>query len=345
MTILYDRPATRRMSLGDEAIAAIDTFRHEIGEEFEVRPLEDEVGPHVVQRLGAYGVRLADATLNPARTFKVRGAVNKIAALHGDGAERIVVPSAGNHLRGAVVAARVLDIMTTGVVPTSAPNAKRRGARQLWPDGSKFQLHEQGETFDESLAWTLHHPELGALVHPYDDPLVAAGQGTILDDTLREAGNVKHMVVPVGGGGLFSGLARRALELDPSITIHGIEAEGSNSLSRSASAGRLVPADRPNKKYGGSAVGRTGQHTLATYETLPNMRLWSVPDEEVAAVIDDYAQSIQERMLDQTPGFAPLEPTSLVAVAGLLRIVREHPGESVAVVGTGRNDTLDAIWR
>src|SRR6185503_9964186 len=144
--------------------------------------------------------------------------------------------------------------------------------------------------------------------------------------------DVRHIVVPVGGGGLYRGIAQRATVRMPWATIHGVEAEGSNSLSISSRNGRVTRAEKPNKRYGGSAVLTTGEGTLRAYQTLANMQLWSSEDEDVKKIAEDYLDSVEDRGLDHSSGFEPFEPTTLVALAALERIAKEHPGEGIVVV-------------
>lgn len=344
MTVTLERAT----ATGDRASATIDAYRGEIGEQFELRELDAEFAFYV-HRLGATGLFLADATNNPAGTFKWRGALNKMTELRDQGKTQFRLASAGNHLRGAGLAGRVLSQETPGLrlhgfVPKSAPREKKEGAQQLWDDPA-FQIHEAGGTFNETLEVAEAAEHLGAFVPPFDDESVAAGQGTIADDILaaaeRRGVGIRHVVVPVGGGGLLAGLARRFHELGTGITVHGVEGEGNDSLSRSHADGRLAPASRVNARFGGAAVAYTGHHTLATYRNHPNVQLHGVTNEEVIAVAEDYLDEILYRDIKD---FKPLEPTSLVAVAGLTRIVQRHPGEPAAVVGTGRNAPLADLW-
>lgn len=348
MTLTAERP-TYRPSKGEVAYEAINSRRDEMGEQFELTELDREFALYM-HRLGASGLYLADAAANHARTFKWRGAYSAMSALHEQGVESVTVPSAGNHLRGAVMAGKVLGMAVHGVVPMSAPTSKKEGAKQLWGDEPGFNLHVVGNSFDESLAWAQANAEtLGEVVHPFDDPLVSAGQGTLADDiydsALQSGLDLQHVVLPVGGGGLFRGVAERFMELGTNITVHGVEAQGSNSLSRSAEAGMVVDATRPNARYGGSAVKTTATRTLDAYQNFPNTQLWKVGDDEVTTVVEDYLEEIHYRELDRYPAFVPFEPTTLVAIAGLSKIARAYPGEAIAVIGTGRNDAPQAIWK
>jgi len=346
MTRMLEAPTVHYTSSPEEdALAIINAYREEMGENFNVRPLDEEFA-FFARTLGASGLYLADAADNHARTFKWRGALNKMARLHVEDKDAVaLVPSAGNHLRGSVVAGRALNMPVYGVVPKSAPLEKREGVRELWPDGGMFRLRTVGNNFTEAKAWAEENDHLGTLVPPYDDPLVAAGQGTLADEIheafQHEGVRLDRVVVPVGGGGLFAGLAKRFYQLDPHVTVDGVEAEGSNSLSRSIRAGEIRQADNPNKKYGGSAVSVTGEHAFNTYAAQPNMKLWQVDDREVETLVEDYLAEREYRELRH----APFEPTTLVAVAGLQKIARRHPGQTIAVVGTGRNDAPEAIWK
>lgn len=348
MTALHDRLPTTHNLRGDEAIMTIDKYRDQAGEQFEVRPLDTEFAFYM-HYLGATGIQLVDAANNRAGTFKWRGAMNKMARLNEQGITETRAASAGNHLAGGALASYVLGTTFHGIVPRNAPVQKTDRARRLNPDSSRFHLHVVGQTFDDANNWALNHPQLGVMIPPFDDPEVAAGQGTIVDDTLAafDAMGVRldRLVVPVGGGGLLAGVVERAAELAPHLQIDGVEAEGSESLSQSIKAGRIVEANHPNAKYGGSAVKRTGRHTLATLRGRANAHLWGASDEEVRDLVDLYEEEILYRELNKCPDFTPFEPTTLVAIAGLKSIVSEHPNQTIAVVGTGRNDRLDTVWR
>jgi threonine dehydratase len=327
-------------SLGDEAIRIVDTYRATLQDHFRVDQLIDEF-PDEAYYLNTDNVYLAHAEDNEAGTFKWRGALIGAAVLKCLGMESIVVPSAGNHLRGAVLAAKILDMNIHGVVPITAPASKRDGAKALWSNG-KFKLHEIGTNFDDSLTWALEHPELGALLHPYDNTHVIAGQGTLVDDILAAKSDTQHIVMPVGGGGLVSGVLQRLHEHDrEDILVHAIEAPGSNSLSRSFQANERMYANAPNKRYGGSAVRKIGEHTMRVCTTYGNLRVHShVTEQLVDKVIGNYEWSRATLLRKETPH---LEPTSMVAIAGLEAIVQEFPNDQIVVIGTGRNDSLHPV--
>jgi threonine dehydratase len=325
---------------GDEALEIIDMYRDIVDDQLSVDPLTDEF-PYIEDLIDDTSkISLASAHDNKAGTFKWRGAIVKAVQLQRMGVESIRVPSAGNHLRGSVLAAKALDLCMHGVVPTTAPRAKTQGAQDLWP-GGRFFLHKKGSTFDESLAWTLKHKAMGELIHPYDDPWVIAGQGTIVDDILEQVNDVGHIIVPVGGGGLVAGILTRLRELERAdITVHGVEAPDNNSLSRSLQKGRQTAIEAVNLRYGGSAVKKVGIQTLAVCMRADNLRLWNVTEQEVDSVVENYEWGRRDLLRSNTPN---LEPTSLVAITSLRQIIKEYPDERVVVVGTGQNDSLTKV--
>lgn len=339
MTVTEFAPSSTRLA-GEKAYDIIDTYRDDVEDYFRVEELEREF-PYYAHILGSDAVFLANAADNLAGAFKWRGAFVGAHALKEAGATSLVTPSAGNALRGGALAAKTADMDYHGVVPVSAPAQKREGAKALY-DSSRFQLHVVGSTFDEAYAWALKHPELGEMLHPFDDPNVLAGQGTITDDILNSplGSEVRHIVAPTGGGGLIAGVLNRLQELDRTdITVHAIEAPGSNSLSRSVRAGHIVAAEAPNARYGGSAVRKVGDYTLSICQFAPNLHIHTVADELVDGVTDLYLQGRTDLWRQGTPNF---EPTTLVAVAGLQQIVRQHPDETTVVIGTGYNAPLYA---
>jgi threonine dehydratase len=322
-------------SLGDEAIEIINRYRHDAEDNFRVEALECEF-PSLSQELSMDNIFLARTGDNLTGAFKWRGALVGAIALQKQGAKSLVVPSAGNHARGAILAAKLLNMGIHVVVPETAPPAKKEGLKDLW-HSSKLHIHTVGKSFDESLEWALAHPEYGELLHPYDNPHVAAGQGTIVDDIVKRICNVSDIVLPIGGGGLYAGVLNRARELGLDTTIHAAEASGSNSFSKSIASGKITTANNPNPRYGGSAVRQIGNHTLATYHKYPNNTcVITISDDEVMEVTKNYNKDLTVRRSTHN-----YEPTTIVAITGAARITRAHSTGNVVIIGTGHNDSLD----
>jgi threonine dehydratase len=340
-----ERSFDNRVVDGDRALEIVNTYktrtkdRPTVEDHFTVEKLRDEF-PRFAQFLGADALYLANAADNLAGTFKWRGAIVGATQLYERGVRSILVPSAGNALRGSALSARFLEIGIHGVVPTSAPRTKSEGAKEeLWND-PRFQLHVEGNSFNDSLGWAMDHPELGALLHPFDDPNVIRGQGTILDDILasENGGEVSRIVVPVGGAGLLAGILTRRDELQRyDIAVDAIEAEGSHSLSLSLDNNEISTADKPNPRYGGSAVKRIGRYAFEICRDAKNLHLHVAPDTEVDQLVDSYEADRYDLYRNDTPNF---EPTTLVAISGLRQVTHAHPNEHIVVVGTGYNDSL-----
>lgn len=324
---------------GDRALEVVDRYRSAVEDHFTVEALSNEF-PRFVQYLGSDALYLANAADNQAGTFKWRGAIVGATELYEQGERSILVPSAGNALRGSALAAKFLGMDIHGVVPRTAPRAKSEGAREeLWND-PRFQLHVVGESFNDSLSWALRHPELGALLHPFDNPNVARGQGTIADDIFSspEGDSIEHIVVEIGGGGLAEGILRRRDELErKDVIVHAIQASGSNSLELSLQRGEITPATAPNLRYGGSAVSKISERALEICSDADNFNVYTVSDDEVDRLIDDYEADRRDSDRQATPNF---EPTTLVAIAGLRQVVQAHPNERIVVIGSGYNDSL-----
>lgn len=323
---------------GNEALAIINRYRRTVDDHFYIEPLECEL-PSFSYYIGGAAVHLAHTEDNLAGSFKWRGAFVGAHQLAREGHEALMVPSAGNHARGAILAAKALGLSVHTAVPRTAPVAKREQLASLWPS-PQLTVHVEGETFDDSLAWSLNHPELGTLLHPYNDPYVTRGQGTLVDDVLKARPDTQHIVLPVGGGGLMAGVLRRLLEKDRAdIVVHAVEAPGSNSLSRSLEQNQLAAAEHPNAAYGGSAVTYTGEEAMLAAAAYPNLQLHTADEDTIHDVIDLYEVDRQNMLRHNVPN---LEPTSLVAIAGLKAVVRQHTGEAIVAVATGQNAPLRA---
>lgn len=322
---------------GDQALAIVDRYRGEVQEHFTLDALGGEF-PRFAHELGSNCIYLANAADNLAGAFKWRGAFTGAQSLTERGHDKLLVPSAGNHARGAILAAKALDVSLEVVVPESAPHLKKDGLKNLW-DSPKLSIRTVGRNFDEMLKWALAHPERGRLLHPYDDAAVSQGQGTLVDDILRQRPSMQHLIVPVGGGGLLAGVTNRLTELERSeVMVHAVETTGSNSLSLSLHYdGGVVSAEAPNQRYGGSAVAKIGNLALQAARKYARLTILSVSEEEVDDLTAAYQADREELLRQSTPNF---EPTSLVAIAAVRQVVKRYPGESVAVIGTGQNDSL-----
>lgn len=343
MTATLEAPvSTPFASYGDRAFAIIDKHSHDAGERFSVEPLRYEFHS-LAHELGHSGLWLADTANNLAGAFKWQGALFAASLLQEQGHNRVVTASAGNHLRGLIVAAGILNMEVDGFVPRNAPPQKKQGAQELASRlGVNLRLHVVGNTFGQTLSasqsFSKHHDR--PFIHPFDDPAVMAGQGALADKILHELPTTKNVIIPTGGAGILPAIAARLHELGkPDIAVYGVQAEGSDSLSLSLGHDKPVAATSPNQRFGGSAVETVGRYGLALCNKLLNpSNIITVSDHEVDAVIDQYHEDYETYGIDMNI-HTPFEPTTQVALAGLRQINSQLYGDTV-VLGTGRNAPL-----
>ncbi len=322
----------------DRAIAVIDTYRPTAAEHTRLQEIDEEF-PFLPAELGSKATyAVLDLTDNHAGTFKWRGAMYAAERASQDGAASLWTNSAGNHARGLILAARALNMPVEVRMPTTVPDNKRHAASQLWPDG-QVATTLVGRDFNETTAYSDEQPGSGQLIHAFDDPDVISGQGTVVDDVLRLEPRTSDLCLPVGGGGLLAGVLMRLKSLGRSdINVHAVIAPGSDSLPRSLDRDfdDIVPATQPNRRYGGSCVSAVTKYAPDQCRAYPNVELHTVSDDEVERLINEYDTHRQDNHLESVP---PYEPTTLVAIAGLMQIPSRRGGRVVAL-GTGRNAPL-----
>lgn len=269
-------------------------------------------------------VRMKCENLQRAGSFKVRGAYNRIAQLpDGEKSAGVVAASAGNHAQGVALAARMQDVRATVYMPTSAPLPKVQATEAY---GAEVIL--QGESVYESLqVATAHAEEHGiTLVHPYDHHHVIAGQGTIgleLAETVPDIGTV---VVPVGGGGLISGIAVAIRELVPDCRIIGVQATGAASFPPALASGKPEALPRVDTIADGIAVKRPGGITLEHVRQLVD---------EIVTVDDDAIARAVVNLLERAKLL--VEPSGAVGVAALREGLVEIGDRPVVTVLSGGN--------
>ena len=289
-------------------------------------PLEH--APRLSQRVGnGNTVLLKREDLQPVHSFKLRGAYNRMA--HLDAAERargVITASAGNHAQGVAFSARHLDLSALIVMPVTTPDIKVDAVRNY---GAEVVL--AGDAYSDAV---VRCDELAAstgrvFIHPFDDPLVIAGQGTIATEILRHRlGNIDAVFVPVGGGGLIAGIASYVKALRPEVKVIGVEPYEADAMHRSMQAGRRVKLDRVGIFSDGVAVREVGAYTFPiVQDTVDEIVL--VSNDEICAAIKD--------VFDDTRSI--LEPAGALAVAGLRRWAeRTHPTDRrLAAVLSGAN--------
>jgi threonine dehydratase len=293
-------------------------------------PLQE--APGLSKRLGNR-VLLKREDLQPVFSFKLRGAYNKIFHLsEEERAKGVIAASAGNHAQGVALAGSRLGVKATIVMPRTTPGIKVQAVRQL---GGRAILH--GDTYDEAYA---HAMELAAekgmtFVHPYDDPDVIAGQGTIGMELLRQhPDEIEAVFVPVGGGGLIAGISVFLKQLRPDIRIIGVEPEDAPCLHQALAKGRRVILKEVGLFADGVAVAQVGREPFKVVKNLVDEVVTVSTDEICAAIKDIY---------DETRSIA--EPAGALGVAGLKKYVadRKITGRNLIAINSGANMNFDRL--
>jgi len=284
------------------------------------------------RRLGNH-VYFKREDLQPVFSFKLRGAYNRISALTDDTARRgVICASAGNHAQGVALAARRRGIAALIVMPRTTPNIKVQAVLDL---GGEVVLH--GDDFDNAYEHALELARERGLtfIHPFDDPDVIAGQGTIGMEILRQCSSTPDAIfVPIGGGGLIAGIATYVKTLHPRVRIVGVEPEDAASMHDSLRAGERVTLERVGIFADGVAVRRVGEETFRLAQ--------KYVDEVVLVSTDEICAAIQDIFEDNR---TIAEPAGALAVAGIKRYVaREQCREQTLVaLNCGANVNFDRL--
>ena len=284
------------------------------------------------QRLGNR-VYLKREDLQPVFSFKLRGAYNKIVNLpEDDQARGVIAASAGNHAQGVALAAQKLNIQALIVMPKTTPPIKVQSVRDL---GAKIVL--AGDSYDEAFerSQVLAKAQGLTYIHPFDDPEVIAGQGTIGMELMRQHPAPPEAVfIPVGGGGLIAGIGSYIKYLYPSVKVIGVEPVDAPTLHNALQAKRRVKLKQVGIFADGVAVRQIGKETYRLAR--------KVVDEVVLVSTDEICAAIKD-IFDETRTTA--EPAGALSVAGLKRYVKEHgiSDKSLIAINSGANINFDRL--
>ena len=270
----------------------------------------------------------------PIFSFKLRGAFNKVAQLSPAERERgVITASAGNHAQGVAFAAKELGVRAVIVMPVTTPEIKVRACRAR---GAEVVLHGDSFSDAETRAYQLRDELSLTFVHPFDDPLVLAGQGTVGLELLRqlEQDRPYTVFVPVGGGGLIAGVAGVLKALRPDVRVVGVEPLDSDAMFQSLQSGARQRLEQVGIFADGVAVKQVGAFTLDL--TRRYVDDWvRVSTDEICAAMKD--------VFDDTR--AVMEPAGALAVAGLKKhaAARAWHGETLVAVTSGANLNFDRL--
>ncbi|HYI71693.1 MAG TPA: threonine ammonia-lyase, biosynthetic [Skermanella sp.] len=288
--------------------------------------------PRLSQRLGC-PVHLKREDLQPVFSFKLRGAYNKMSSLDRGQLDRgVICASAGNHAQGVALAAAKLDARSMIVMPRTTPAIKVQAVERL---GGGVVLH--GDSFDEAYteARRLEAEHGLTFIHPYDDPDVIAGQGTVGMEVLRQHPDpIEAIFVPIGGGGLAAGIAVYVKFLRPDVKVIGVEPDDAASMHAALEARERVILDQVGLFADGVAVRQAGAETF---------RLCREFLDEIITVDADAICAAVKDIFDDTRAIA--EPSGAVGLAGLKKYVeREGPRpRALITVNSGANMNFDRL--
>jgi threonine dehydratase len=291
-----------------------------------------EPAPRLSARLGN-NVLIKREDLQPIFSFKIRGAYNKISLL--DEAQRacgVIAASAGNHAQGVAMASRRLGIRAVIVMPRTTPPIKTRAVRDL---GAEVIL--EGDSYDDAyrLARKLEAERALVFVHPFDDPDVIAGQGTIGMELLRQhPGPLDAIFVPVGGGGLIAGIAVYVKQRCPGVKIIGVETDDAACMAGALAAGERVVLEHVGLFADGTAVAQVGAEPFRIAQ--------HYVDEVITVDTDEVCAGIRD-LFEETRSIA--EPSGALAIAGLKKYVeREGIRDAHFVaIDSGANMNFDRL--
>ncbi len=303
---------------------------YEVARETELDP-----APALSRRLGNT-VLLKREDNQPVFSFKLRGAYNKMVQLDAAARARgVIAASAGNHAQGVALAAARLGVRATIVMPQTAPQVKVDAVRAI--GGEAVTVVLAGDSYSEAQAEAARlQAEHGyTLVHPFDDPDVIAGQGTVGMEVLRQhAGPLHAIFVPVGGGGLLAGVAAFVKAVRPEVKVIGVQSTAANAMTQSLAADERVVLDEVGLFADGTAVKQVGALTFAICR--------QYVDDMICVDTDAICAAIKDVFTDTRT--VP-EPSGALAIAGLKQYAAAHglKDQTLVAVCSGANMNFDRL--
>jgi threonine dehydratase len=302
------------------------------------RTLRRHLRPTPLERSRSFGAQLGCEvylkleSAQPVRSFKVRGALNRIERLAPEQRSAgVITASAGNHGMGVAYAAAEFAIPATVYVPLGANPFKVEAIKRLGAHVVAGGVN-YGEAYLEAIA--SQNRSGATFVHAYNDPDVVAGQGTVAVELLREMERFDTVLVGIGGGGLIGGIASYLKSKRPTVRVIGVEPAGADSMKRSLDAGRIVTLEKVSTIADGLAASAPGTLTFNLARRFVDDVLIVQEDEMLRAI----------RLLFEREHLLA-EPAGAAAVAALLHHYRPRPGEQVVVVVSGANVSDEVMIR
>ena len=276
-------------------------------------------------------VMLKREDLQQVRSYKIRGAYNKISSLPQEQLEKgVICASAGNHAQGVAFACNKLKVKGVIYMPGTTPQQKVEQTEMF--GGEWVEVVLKGDTYDDSFKSAMaHRAEKGLIfIHPFDDEKVIEGQATIALEILEQANEaIDYVFAPLGGGGLLAGISSMFKELSPNTKIIGIEPQGAPSMKTSLKEGKVVELDHIERFVDGASVQKVGTRNFAICkENLDEMI--TVPEGKICQTILDLYN--QDAMV--------VEPAGAMAISALDLYAEKIKGKNVVCIVSGSNNDI-----
>ncbi len=321
-------PAHRHARIANQYLQRILTARvYDVAQESALTPAKS------LSRRLANHVLLKREDQQSVFSFKLRGAYNKMAHLERERLARgVICASAGNHAQGVALAAKKLGCKAMIVMPVTTPRVKIDAVQALGGEVVLFG-DSYSDAYQRALALEAEHGL--TFVHPFDDPDVIAGQGTVAMELLRQhQGPIDAVFVAVGGGGLIAGVAAYIKAVRPEIRVIGVQTEDSDAMARSVAAGKRIVLHDVGLFSDGTAVKQVGRETFRIARALVD-EFVIVDTDEVCAAIKDVFEDTR----------SVLEPAGALGVAAIKQYVQRHKlkGQTLVAITCGANMNFDRL--
>ena len=271
--------------------------------------------------------------LQTVRSYKIRGAYNKISSLSEEQkAKGVVCASAGNHAQGFALSCKMLEIEGVVFMPSITPMQKINQTKMFGGDNIEIVL--TGDTYDDCAKAAIEYAHLNDMIfiHPFDDEKIIEGQGTVGIDILEELKDIDFVVIPIGGGGLASGVGSYLKSVSPHTKIIGVEPEGAPSMKKALEVGHPVTLENIDRFVDGAAVKRVGDKTFEICKQVLDQVL-AIPEGKICSTI----------LKLYNKDAIVVEPAGALSITALYFMGEEIRGKNVVCIVSGSNNDIDRM--
>lgn len=278
-------------------------------------------------------VYLKREDLQTVRSYKIRGAYNKISSLSKEQkAKGVVCASAGNHAQGFALSCKMLEIEGVVFMPSITPMQKINQTKMF--GGDNIEIILTGDTYDDCAKAAIEYAHLNDMIfiHPFDDEKIIEGQGTVGIDILEDLKDIDFVVIPIGGGGLASGVGSYLKSVSPHTKIIGVEPEGAPSMKKALKAGHPVTLENIDRFVDGAAVKRVGDKTFEICKQVLDQVL-AIPEGKICSTI----------LKLYNKDAIVVEPAGALSITALYFMGEEIRGKNVVCIVSGSNNDIDRM--